>query len=219
MLVGPRSPGEELPRGHHQPAQGRLVQRGHRPKWMDAFHEADLVLVDVADAGQRPLVEQRLADAERAALPHPVNRRPSVEVVGEQIRPQRRHRRVPRQGASAPKLGHRNVEGHRLEVGGLQHHPHRRPRAPPALAGTVDVPAPLHPQVAAEDEIAGQLDQEVLSHAAHRLHRAAGDGGIVVHPRQLGEHGLEADQLLAAQRPVEGPRGAEEGVPLRHGAW
>ena len=64
-----------------------VVERADRRERIDALDEQRLVLVDVADAGERPLVEQRLADAARRALGRPkaAERLGLVEVVGEDV--------------------------------------------------------------------------------------------------------------------------------------
>ena len=129
-------------------------------------------------------------------------------------------RRIPRQRAPAPELGHRHVEGHRLEVVRLQHHPHRRPRAA-AIARRGD-------RCASSPSSAGGCGGR-----GRRRARRGGASPRCAPPPPCGRRwarrrppaaswasdGLEADHLPPAQRPVERPRGAEEGVALRHGGW
>ena len=55
--------GEQQPSGGcDESSQGPVVQLADRRPRVDPLDEQDLALVDVADAGQRPLVDERLAD-------------------------------------------------------------------------------------------------------------------------------------------------------------
>ena len=86
----------------------------------------------------------------------------------------------------------------------LRRFPSRRaqdePRAPPpgSLAHGPDAPAPVHPEMAAEDDVALEPEQQVLSHCVDRLQDAAVDplSDVRHEPARVGRRRLDpfADQ-------------------------
>ena len=77
-------------------ASGLVVEGADRGERRDALGPQRLVLPDVADPGQRALVEQRLADRHPGArrIAQPAQRLVGVEVGREQVRPEPPERRV-----------------------------------------------------------------------------------------------------------------------------
>ena len=148
-------------------------------------------------------------------LAHAPQRFLRIEGVGQQVGTELPEVVVPAQIARRDQLRHRDVEADRFELVGRDHHAHVAPRTQPPLAAAVDVPAAVHAHVRAQDEVAGEVHQEVLAGGADlRSMRPAGDPLDAV---ERGEHRLEQDDGLARERALQRARGAEYRVPLRHG--
>ena len=75
---------QQLPGQFHQ--FGQLIDLANRAPWANPAKEQRLGLVDVADAGQVALVEQRLADGLARIGGQPADRLGCVPVRAEQIR-------------------------------------------------------------------------------------------------------------------------------------
>ena len=103
---------EESAGARDETAKGRVVDLRDRGERRDALDPQELVLVDVADAGQRPLVEQRLGDRESRPrwIAQPSDRFVGVELGREQVRPELSERRVERLGALFEELDDRRIE-------------------------------------------------------------------------------------------------------------
>ena len=111
------------PGGGHEPLERRVVERPDAGERGDALDPEDLVLVDVADAGERPLVEERDADLQLGArrVAQPAMHLGGIEVGRQQVRPELRQRRVEVLG---PRSRTARRPGRRSRP-----RPRRRPRA------------------------------------------------------------------------------------------
>ena len=142
--------------------------------------------------------------------------RRAIERRIEEIGAERGQRAVALEVARREELGDRHVEADGDEAGRGDEHAHVARRALPALAGPIDVPAPVHPHVRAEDEIAGERHQQMLAARRDRLDRPAGDRTIVIDARQRGEGRVEPGDDLAGERALQRPRRAKDRVAFRH---
>ena len=117
---------------------GQLADAGPR---VDPLDEQDLALVDVADPGQRPLVEQRLADRPSPARAGSRSRRSASAAAGLEVR----RRAGPGRGAPAPD-GAPRLASRTARRPGRRSRPRRRPgprgrAAPGPAAGASARPA------------------------------------------------------------------------------
>jgi ribosomal protein L34 len=92
------------------------------------------------------------------------------------------------------------------------HDPHVAARPLPPFAGTVDVPAAVHPHVRPEHEAVGKAHEDVLAGGFDAFDGFPGD----VDARQRREHGFEPRHRPSGERPVQRARRAEDRVSLRH---
>ena len=63
----------------------------------------------------------------------------------------------------------------------------RRHRSP-----AIDAPAPVHQHMGQQNQIAGEKHQQPFAARFHALHRAPGNGPIVIHSRKVRVAGVEA---------------------------
>ena len=164
------------PRGAHD--RERLVVgdlAGRAPR-VDAGGEAALALPHVADAGDRALVEQRLADrARRVVLAQAAQEAPLVELGGEDVRAELGEAPVEARARVGQQLEHGAVELHDLAALGPQDEPRAAGRAAPALAVAVGAPRAGHAQVRVDREAAVEAHEEVLAVGVDARDRAAGE--------------------------------------------
>ena len=95
-----------------------------------------------------------------------------IEVGRQEVRPERRERRVEALGARLEQLDDRGVEADRDRAGDLEDEAGPAGRPAPALAGPVAVPRAVHPQVRPQLEAAVEPDQQVLAQRLDRVDRA-----------------------------------------------
>ena len=94
-------------------------------------------------------------------------------------------------------------------------------REPPALAGTVHVPLPLHAHVGVKDDVlavSGERDQEVLAVRLDGLHRSSDDLPARGRRSHLRRDKLEPRDNAPGERATEHGRGAKDRVALGHAA-
>jgi len=80
---------ELLPRDFQHVSHRCLVERTHGTERRNARRKTDLGLEDIADAGHRTLIEQRVAERHRAERAKACHRLAQIRVVVQQIGPQR----------------------------------------------------------------------------------------------------------------------------------
>ena len=170
----------------------------------------------VADAGEQALVEQRVADLAagilRAQRPqHPLE----VEVVVDEVLAEAAQDRVQRElgGVRSSSTGPSKRTPTCSAVRSTSQA--RRGRAAPALAGSVDVPAPAHAQVRVQRQAVAEGQQQVLAAGLDPRELRAGqplrDAVVpVTRMRRLDLQGLACERL-------EPSRGQFDRVTFRHG--
>src|SRR4051794_34669675 len=163
-----------------------------------------LRLPDVPDAGHEPLVEQRVAELASRLAAEQRDDRVEVGRVGEDVRAEPL-------GAALAELEHRAVPEHGLALGTAQHEPRTPGSRRPAR---LDAPAARHAQVAAEDEPALELEQDVLAHGADGLELLAVEPLGQCERRGAGMRRLDLDPL--PDEHLEPPRRAVERVAFGH---
>ena len=138
--------------------------------------EAGLRLPDVADPGDRALVDQGVAEgARRVILANRADQQRLVEALAEDVLPERRELGVAAAARERDQLEQRAVELHDLASARLDHEPGPPRRARPALARLADRPGAAHAQVRVEHEVALEVEQQVLAARLHRRHGAPGE--------------------------------------------
>src|SRR6185312_1995582 len=158
-----------------------------------------LRLPDVPDPGDEALVEQRVAELAALVLaPQVRDHRGQVGRVGEDVGAQA-------SGAAPGQLEHRPVPEHRLALGAGEHEPRL---AVPHSATLDDLPAPAHAQVAAQNEAALEVEQQVLADGLDSLEPAPveplrRDGCGRTRVRRFDGHTLADERLQAARRAVK----------------
>jgi hypothetical protein len=116
-------------------------------------------------------------------------------------------------GVGGNQFEHGQPEADRDPDRRLQDHPDLMVGAtPPLLAGAVEVPAAVHPEMAVDGGTTGQAHQEVLASCNHRLHRSATEVG----GRQGRHPEVGTGQLMAGQRLMQSLGRSPDGVALRH---
>ena len=165
---------EQQPRGpsRRAGAASRPATSPDRHERGDPLDQQQLALVDVADPGQRTLVEERLARSAVAARAGSRSRRGSPRrrrspARGGRARARRATGGAPRRAARAARRPARRSR-RRPRPGTSMTSRARRRRPAPALARPVAVPRPVHPQVRPDLQPVVEPDQEVL---AERLDR------------------------------------------------
>ncbi len=136
---------------------------GELPPRRDASSPERFRLPEVADPGHEPLVEERLADGatlvgQAKAGQHGVE----IRRDGEDVRPEAA-------GSAAVQLEDRAVPEDGFTLRAAEDEPGPAPRLPVARP---DLPAPAHPQMAAEHEAALEVEQQVLADRLDTLQQA-----------------------------------------------
>ena len=193
------------------------LTRASAPPGVDARQEAALRLPHVPDPGQVALVEQGIADAARLiVLAQADQEAPLVEIVADQVRPQRGDALVEARARVGHQLEHGAVELHDLVLARAQHEPGASRRAPPALSAPVDVPAAAHAQVRVERELALEADEEMLPARIDGAHRTAAQPLRPAVERVARLRGLDLLDLTADERRSDAPRRRVNRVALGH---
>ena len=187
----------ELPVGHvGERAPGRHARLPER-----------LGLPEVADPGNEALVEQRVADLPllvlraKAAEHRVVVGRLAEDVGAESSRD------------AAVELEDGTVE-HRADVLLAAQHEPWLPED--GCVATEDAPASLHPQVAADDEAALEVEQQVLTDRLDALQSAAVEARRELLHRGARMRGLDLE--LLSDQDLQATCGAVKGVPFGHAA-
>ena len=165
--------------------------------------------INIADAGQVALIEQRLADRPLRLLPQAADRLGAVPVRAEQVRAEVTDDRV--LVLARYHLHHREQVPDRLPGVVGQHDPDPVVGRP-AAAGRPDPPRAVHPQVRVHGLAVVGPDQQVLPARDHGAHGAPGQvrGGEPRDPE------VAAGQHPPGQRLAQLPGGPPDGVTLGH---
>ena len=187
--------------------------------WILAAAEERFVLPNVADPGHHPLVHERVADgkvgAERVAEPH--ERLGRIELLRKEVRAEAGERPVGRERARFEQLDYGRAEVHDDGVVDFENQAGLPLGAGPRLARPVDVPGPVHPQVAPEREPVIELDHEVLPDGpGTQAGRTDQPLDLRNRPRTVRSRGADD---LAGQSAVHPAREPVEGVTLGHRPW
>lgn len=119
----------------------------------------------VPDPGDEPLLLERLAEPELAGRAKPVDRGRHVELGREDVLPEPPDR-------AGVERQHRPVAEHALDRLSAED----EPRQPHSLRPSrIDAPAPAQPQVAANDDVPVEAQEEVLADGVDRLEHVAVD--------------------------------------------
>lgn len=146
---------------------GQSDQGGHvlnsldRCPWIEPAQEADLAAVDVANAGEVPLVEERFAHGALGAGSEAAHGLIGVPVVPEEIGTQ-----MPDDARFVLRLqevDHGEPKPHCHALGRAEHDPRLVAWSPPALAGLIHVPLSIHSKVGVEREVSGDSKEKVFA--------------------------------------------------------
>jgi len=199
----------------------QVTDLGDRRPRRDAAQEADLRLVEVADAREVALVEQRRRDRAVGIGGQAAHGLVGVPVRAEQVGAEVSDKVVLMSGRDEGDVV--EVEADRGDALGLEDDPDRVSRsASPRLAGSEDAPRAVHAQVGVQAHAAafrhsrwrqgGHADEQVLT-AAHDL---ADDVPGQISGRELREAEVRPDDPCPAQRLVQAVRVQPDGVSLGH---
>ena len=191
----------------HDPLQRLVVDILHRSKRIHATDEKRFRFVDVADAGDHALIEEDIADFLVRLLADASQSLIDIERFAEEIGTVRGNR---------AEFGDRNVEADRFEVVSGNEQAHVVAPLAPALAGAIQVPTAVHPQMGAQDERARELDDQILARRGDALDSPAAQRRPIVDARQLRQNGLESRNHFAGERLMQRARGAKNRVAFRH---
>ena len=186
--------------------------------------EEHLGFVDVADAGHRALIEQRVADRFGSSRAQSLKRLVAIEVRIEEIRTQSpavvsRHGMPPQSRDSSMNSATGTVESDRLVICRRDYETHVTSGALPRLSRFVDVPASIHAHVCVQHQTAGELHQDMLSDRSDVLDRPACQWVILVDAIQRWQDGFEPHHGFPRERAMQRPRGSKYGVAFRHGCF
>jgi hypothetical protein len=188
------------------------------PPRVDRGVPAALGLPHVPDARHDPLVEQRVAEPARGVV---VAKAPedlvAVQLVREDVRPQRRQPLVEPGPALGHQLEHGAVELDDVVLRRADHEPGAAGRAAPALTPAEDAPPAAHAEVRMQRQVAVEAQEQVLAPRVHGVDRAAREPlGPAVH-RVTALRRLDRLDRLADEGGADAPRGRVDRVALRHG--
>src|SRR6266542_1523404 len=206
--------GEQQVGEPHQRLQ--ILHFGHSGPGGEAAQVQDLALVQVADAGEVGLVEERLGDRGRRVGGDAAYRLGRVPVRTEEVGSEVPDAGVLLVGRYQREVVH--VVPDRRDTGRAQHHPDQVGRTGgPSLAGAEDPPLPVHAQVRVQGEPAvaagcGQAEQQMLAAAGRLRDRPAGK----VHSGQCRYPEVAVLDGRAGQRAVQRLRGVPDGVAFGH---
>ena len=210
-LLHPRSREADHPQGL---VVGDLARGAPR---IDRGVEAALALPQVADARDRALVEQRVADRPRRVVGAQAREEALlVEVGGEDVGAEPGDALVEAHARGRHELEHGPVELHDRVAGGAQHEPRPARRAAPALAIAVDPPRAGHAQMRVDDAVALEAQEQMLAVGVDGLHRAPGQ---LLRPALGPEARVGRGELVrdpAGEDRADPVRGVMDGVALGH---
>lgn len=181
----------------------------HGPPRADPAQEQDLGLVDVTDAGQIALVQQRFPDEAFGVGAQPAHRLRAVPVRTEQVRAQVAG--YLRLVAGADELDHAELIADGLPVGVRQDQPDLV-AVPEPLGPGPDPPVSVHAQVGVNGETVLRPGEQVLAAGDRLGHHVTGQvsGGQPRHPE------IAARQRPPGERLVQAPRGRPDDISLGH---
>src|SRR5215469_8126743 len=188
-----------------------IARGADRPRRAEATQEQDFGLIEVADAGQIGLVQQRLADRPPGRGAQPAYGLGGVPVVAQQVRTQMADHALFRSGRQ--DLDDSQLVPDGLPFGILEYQPDPVIARRRVLRGP-DPPGTVHPQVRVNGDCAVDPDEQVLAARDGLEYGAPGEVGC----REPGDPEIAAGQLQAAQRPVELAGDPPDHVSLWHGS-
>jgi hypothetical protein len=80
----------------------------------------------------------------------------------------------------------------------------------------VEVPASIHAHVGVQDEVVGELHEDVLAAGDHATNLAAGNRTILVDTVQSRDHGFESRYRTAGECLMKCPRGTKDRITFGH---
>ena len=131
-------------------------------EWIGRGDEQDFRLQHVADSGDDTLVQKYVADRLTRERANPAARVAFVERRPQQIGTQRAELAVAGELAGRKELGDWYVEPDGDHVLRGDENAHVSGGSLPPHARPVDVPGPVHPHVRVQEQIAGELHEEML---------------------------------------------------------
>jgi hypothetical protein len=164
-----------------------------------------LGLPEIADPGHEPLIEERFSD--RATLVGQAKagqHRVEIGREGEDVRAEPAR-------TAAVQLEHGAVPEHGFALGAAEHEPWPPSRLP---VPRPHLPASAHAQVAAQDEAALEVEQQVLADRLDSLEETAVEPLRESLDLGLRVRGLDLDAL--ADEHLQAPRGAVDRIALGH---
>ena len=178
---------------------------------------ATSALVDIADAGHRALVQQRVPELFPVACPEPAQCFNRVECAAQQVRTELHENSRAPQVRVGQELDGRRVEGHRHRLSRLEHGTGLTLGPPPRLARPIPMPRPAHAQVGPKRQPVVEADDQVLAASLDQVDRCtdqAGEVGDRAHARaSLRARGGDAS---ITQRLTQDAGGTEDGVAFGH---
>ena len=189
------------------------------PPRVDLGEKAAFRLPEVADAGDRALVEQRVANrARRVVVAQPPQEFVTVERRREDVGSELGEATVETPPRLGEQLEQRSVELNHGRMLAAQHEPRSPRRSLPALAIGMDAPGAGHPQVRMDAEIAFEAEEKVLAVCTHLFDDAASEALGPAIGREAGMRRLDHVRRDALDDGADPVRGVTDRVALRHQA-
>ena len=210
-------------REHSRPGGGHHGERlfvrdvgGGAPR-ADARVPAGLGPPQVADARDRALVEQRIADRPRRVAPaQPAQEALGVELVGQHVGSERRETPVETRARLGQQLEHGPVELDDLVRRRAQHEPGAPRRPAPPARPLVGAPDARHPQVGVQHEVALEAQEQMLAVGVDGADGAPGEAlGPAVH-RMAALRGDDLVRHAPLEDRAHAVGGVANGVALGH---
>ena len=196
--------------GFVETAPHRLVNVSERTERAELTGPQHLVLVDIADPGGEPLIEQHLSNLGRLVRPgDPIEHHVEIDVGVAEIWAEMSQPVIGRR----PDLDRGSSEAHGDVRLRLEHGTGEMAGSPPPLPLLVEMPDAGHVQVGAERQAPLDHDLEELSDCLNRTDHITDPEAI----HAAGPH-RDPGQGFAHQRRAELQRRVEEGVALGHQA-
>jgi hypothetical protein len=191
-------------------AEPAVVDRRQRGKRVEPAGEERLAFVDVADAGERSLIEERVADWGVAECSQAAASVVDVEALGEDVRTERRECLVV--AGMANGADHRGAKDDGDRLGNAYDERGEPGRTLPSLARAIKVNAPMHPEVNAQRRPSVEVDEEVLSPGFDRRDARSPSG----HVRPERARRADLFDRASCEDAVEGAGDTKERIALRH---
>jgi len=208
---------------HHEPtgdgeylAELLIIECRDGRERIDAGQKARLRLVDVADACDRPLIEQRFTERHIVTVPEAAKGVGLVEGVVEQIGSERIERARPGQCSLCEELGDGDLKRDGDKRVGLDHDAHAGSWTLPSFPGPVHVPRTVHPHVRPQGEAARKTDQKMLALCPDTIHGSAGERCVSIDAREGREDRIEPRDDASGEREIERSGRAEYRVAFWH---